>query len=212
MQCQPWVVILALFLWIPGSFAFADGGAVAKIQRQYESIQSFQAEFTQELKVAASRESEQRKGLLFFQSPGLIRWETVSPEKELLIIGPESVWNYFEQEETAYRYAVEDVLGSAMVLRILSGQVRLDRDFVTEEDLAGDPHTKIIRLRPRNPEPNLLEATIWVDAETFLLRQVLALDFYGNTNQVALENLQINVPLDPELFVFSPPKGVVVRE
>lgn len=206
------VVISALLLLSLGSPALAQEGAAARIQRQYETIASFQAGFSQELKVAASRESEVRQGLLFYQSPGLIRWETLSPGKELLIVGPSEVWNYFEEEETAYRYSSHEVLGSAMILRILSGQARLDEDFFTEEDLSTENSWRKIRLMPKNPEPNLVEATIWVDTETFLLRQVLAMDFYGNTNQITLHDLRLNLPLDSSLFTFTPPKGVVVQD
>ncbi len=191
--------------------AQAEEGIVEKIQHRYESIQSFQAGFTQELTVAASRESEERRGVLYFRHPGLIRWETVSPEPELLIVGPEVVWNYFEDEEIAYRYAVEDVLGSATVLKILSGQARLDEDFLTEVDLAEDSDVTVIRLRPRVPEPSLVEATIRVDPETFLLQQVKAVDFYGNTNQVTLHDLRLDPELEPSLFEFTPPEGVLVR-
>ncbi|GAB6059765.1 outer membrane lipoprotein chaperone LolA [Desulfonatronum parangueonense] len=205
------LAIFSVTFFLTVTSVYADEGTLAKIQRQYESIESFQAEFTQELSVAASREIDERHGQLFFQQPGLIRWETVSPEKELLVVGTELVWNYFEEEETAYRYAVEDVLGSAMVLRILSGQARLDEDFITEEDLSDDAKYTVIRLRPRNPEPNLVEATIWVDPDTYLLRRIKAVDFYGNTNQVELENLRLNPELDPDLFEFTPPDDVVVR-
>ena len=191
--------------------SWADDGTLARIQRQYESIESFQAEFVQELSVAASREIDERHGKLFYRQPGLIRWETISPERELLIVGPEEVWNYFEEEEIAYRYAVEDVLGSAMVLRILSGQARLDEDFITEEDLSDDSEFRMIQLRPRNPEPNLVQATIWIDPDTFLLRRIRAVDFYGNTNQVELENLRLNPEFDPDLFDFTPPEGVMIH-
>lgn len=204
-------VALAVILWGMAGAAQAEEGIVEKIQRRYEFIQAFQAEFTQELTVAASRESEVRRGILYFRHPGLIRWETVSPEPELLIVGSEVVWNYFEDEEIAYRYAVEDVLGSATVLKILSGQARLDDDFLTEVDLAEDAGATVIRLRPRIPEPSLVEATIWVDPATFLLQQVVALDFYGNTNQVALHDLRLDPDLDPSLFKFTPPEGVLVR-
>lgn len=216
MQQRTCAVLAALSILLLAPAVFADSGLVRQIQRQYETITSFQAEFTQELGVAVSRETEERQGVLSYQSPGLIRWETMSPEKELLVVGPDVVWNYFEEEETAYRYDSRDVLGSAMVLRILSGQARLDEDFMTEEDLSEDAADEAdlrkMRLVPRTPEPNLVEATIWVDAQTFLLRRVLAVDFYGNTNQITLHDLRVNQPLAPELFTFTPPDGVMVQD
>ncbi|HDQ39498.1 MAG TPA: outer membrane lipoprotein carrier protein LolA [Desulfonatronum sp.] len=212
MPWKTYAALSALLIFFCGASASAEETTVVRIQRQYETITSFQADFVQELRVAASRESEERRGVLYYQNPGLIRWETLSPEKELLVVGPEHVWNYFEQEETAYRYSSGDVLGSAMVLRILSGEARLDEDFLTEEDLSANADWKSIRLVPRHPEPNLVEATIWVDPQTFVLHRVLALDFYGNTNQITLQDLRINLDLDPSLFTFTVPDGVMVHD
>lgn len=214
-----WLILL--LLW--GGPAFAGQDIVAEIQRQYATMQSFQADFTQKLQTAASREVEERSGRLFYQYPGLIRWETREPENELLIIGPETVWNYFPDEEIVYRYATQDVLGSAAVLRILSGQARLDADFMTEnnilepgpkarQDGAAGPEQRVITLRPKNPEPSLTEATIWIDARSLWLRQVRAVDFYGNVNQVSLHDFQLNPELDQELFAFTPPEGVRIQQ
>lgn len=213
MVRKGWILATVVLLWFGLSeAAVANEGATARIQRQYETITSFQAEFTQELRVAASREADERRGKLFYQHPGLIRWESTDPEPELLIVGAEEVWNYFAEEEIAYRYSSREVLGSAMVLRILSGQARLEEDFLTEETLDDSGAFRQIRLVPRNPEPNLVEATIWVDPATFLLHQVLAVDFYGNTNQITLHNLRLNPDLDPSLFKFAPPTGVEVQD
>jgi len=202
--------LVAIVLACSGA-AVAGESIIETIQSRHETIHSFRVEFIQELTVAASRESEERRGVLYFQHPGLIRWETESPEAELLIVGSKVVWNYFEEEEVAYRYAVEEVVGSATVLRILSGQARLDDDFFTEVDPNPETNDLVVHLRPHEPEPSLVEATIRVDPETFLLREVRAVDFYGNTNRVILHNLQLNLDLDPALFAFSPPDGVMVR-
>ncbi len=212
MTRKGWILAAVLLWFGSAGAAVANQGATARIQRQYETITSFQAEFTQELRVAAGREADERRGILFYQHPGLIRWETTDPEPELLIVGSEEVWNYFAEEEIAYRYSSREVLGSAMVLRILSGQARLDEDFLTEETLDDSDTLKQIRLVPRNPEPNLVEATIWVDPDTFLLHKVLAVDFYGNTNQITLHDLRLNLDLEPSLFTFTPPTGIVVQD
>jgi outer membrane lipoprotein carrier protein len=205
-------VATLLLLFSFGTSAFGKSTVVEQIQRHYETITSFQAEFVQELRVAASRESEERRGLLFYQQPGLIRWETQAPEEELLVVGPKEVWNYFAQEGTAYRYSSSEVLDSSMILRILSGQARLDQDFLVEEDLVAENGWRKLRLVPRNPEPNLVEAAIWVDEQTFLLRRLLVVDFFGNTNQITLHDLRLNPALDPALFTFTPPEGVMVLD
>lgn len=212
MAWKKWIFATILLCFGATGAATAGEGLTARIQRQYEAVTSFQAEFSQELRVAAGREADERSGRIYYQHPGLIRWETTEPEPELLIVGSEDVWNYFALEETAYRYSSRDVLGSATVLRILSGQARLDEDFLTEETLDESGALKQIRLVPRSPEPSLVEATVWIDPDTFLLRKVQATDFYGNTNLITLHGLRLNLDLDPALFKFSPPTGVVVQD
>lgn len=181
------------------------------IQKQYDSLQGFTADFMQQLKNAASGEVETRTGRISFKQPGLIRWETETPEKELLLVGPDVVWDYFPEEKTAMKYKASAVLSSKSLLRFISGKANLKEDFViepqgTEEDLLK------LKLIPKEAEPSLVLAYIWVDPTDSLLRSVLILDFYGNANKLGLDNLQLNPKLDDALFAFTPPAGVTVKD
>ncbi len=181
------------------------------IQKQYDSLQGFTADFMQQLKNAASGEVETRTGRIAFKQPGLIRWETETPEKELLLVGQDAVWDYFPEEKTALKYQVSSVLSSKSLLRFISGKANLKEDFViesqgTEEDLLK------LKLIPKEPEPSLVLAYIWVDPTDSLLRSILILDFYGNANKLGLDNLALNPKLDAAQFVFTPPAGVEVKD
>jgi outer membrane lipoprotein carrier protein len=181
------------------------------IQKQYDSLQGFTADFMQQLKNAASGEVETRTGRIAFKQPGLIRWETETPEKELLLVGQDAVWDYFPEEKTALKYQVSSVLSSKSLLRFISGKANLKEDFViesqgTEEDLLK------LKLIPKEPEPSLVLAYIWVDPTDSLLRSILILDFYGNANKLGLDNLALNPKLDAAQFVFTLPAGVEVKD
>jgi len=177
-----------------------------KVQKQYQSLTSFTADFTQVLVNAASKDKDTRTGRLVFAQPALIRWETEKPEKELLVVGKDVVWNAFPEEKTAYRYAVEDVLGSKTMLRFLSGKGNLREDFhISEEQGAPEGQVKL-KLIPKEAEPGMVLAFAWVDVKTNMLARISIEDFYGNVNDVTLANVKINSAVSKEQFQYTPPK------
>lgn len=203
----------------PVRAAWADE-VTAKVQKQYETLKDFQAEFVQELKNSATGETETRSGTISYKSPNLVRWETRSPEPETLVLGKDVVWNYIPGEKTAYKYKADDILSSRTMLRFLSGKANLEEEFIVaregQEDApsgsAGGAGVIRLRLTPRNPEANLTLAHMWVDSQTFLIKHIAIRDFYNNTNKLTLNDLAINAGLQPELFTFTPPSGVKVKD
>lgn len=182
------------------------------IQTQYTEIQSFKTAFTQELTNAASGETEQRNGTIWYAAPNSIRWHTAAPDKELLVGKDDVIWDYFPDEDVAYKYSLAGRFDSKTMLKFITGEVNLKKDF-TVKDQGPDPAfsgwTKI-RLVPKKPEPSLVMAYIWFEPKSKLIRQVLLVDFFGNGNQLTFTDIQLNEDLDPKLFSFQPPKGVEV--
>ena len=204
-----WMGLLAVVLALTGSIDARADDLVAKIQSRYESLSAFKAEFTQTLTNKASGEAEKRKGTLHFMQPHLIRWETHAPEKELLVVGQDAAWDYFPDEDSVYKYPLSQVLDSKTMVRFVSGQARLDQDFLIERK--GEEKGWVrLDLVPKEPEPGLVQASLWAEADTGLLRKVLLFDFYGNENELTVTSIKLNPTLSPSLFAFIPPKGVEI--
>jgi len=190
----------------------ANGNALTDaIQKRYESIQHFQADFQQELTNAASGSVEKRSGKIWFKQPSLVRWDTVKPEKELLVVGQNVVWNYVEADKIALKYRTNQVFKSKTMVRFLSGKANLNEDFKVVEQGTEDGLTKV-RLVPKEPEPTMVMAYIWVDPKTSLMGKVLIVDFFGNGNLVILKNLVTDKRPDAKLFEFTPPSGLKVSD
>lgn len=204
------VFLLPLCLLIAVTWAQAQS-ITERIQKQYESLSSFQTDFVQTLTNASTKQEDVRTGTIAFKQPRLIRWETVEPEVELLIVGPDKVWDYFPGEEAVYTYPVEEILSSKTMLRFISGEADLQEDFHVEEEGKEDKGLKL-KLVPKNPEPALVLAYLWIDPETAMLQQILLVDFFGNGNQLTFADTEINVDLSDDLFTFSPPAGVEILE
>jgi outer membrane lipoprotein carrier protein len=207
-------MVVVLLGWTAAN-AWAGPEITRQIQKQYQSIASFTADFNQELVNAGSKEHERLSGKIAFSQPGLIRWETVKPEKELLIVARDFVWDYFADENTAYKYPVEDILSSKTMLKFLSGKANLAEDFLVSEEKdsqAKEQGMVKLRLVPKEAEPGLVLAQAWVDGKTFLLRRIILQDFYGNTNDLTLNDIAINAQLPKGAFDFTAPKGVDIQD
>lgn len=182
---------------------------VQKIQQQYETLESFQAQFTQRLTNVSSGETQERGGTLYYMKPQLVRWETVTPENELLVVGRDAVWDYFADEEAAYKYDLAAVLESKTILRFISGQAKIEDEFFVE-DAGEEGGLAKLSLLPLEPEPQLVQAYLWVDPDTGIFERILLMDFYGNENDLSFQDLELDPDLDASLFEFEPPDGVDV--
>ncbi len=183
-----------------------------KVRGVYANMKDFRAEFEQRLLQRESGLEEVRGGVLLFRKPLFVRWETRTPGPELLVVTEKEIWNYLPDEELAYRYPRAMAEDSRSLLRVVTGQSSLDRDFNVEpaqQDRDGLLH---LLLTPREPTTELSEAQIWIDTKSFLIRRVSITDFYGNVNTVELKEVKINAGLRDSDFQFTPPRGTEVED
>lgn len=184
---------------------------VDKLQSVYAAMNSFRAQFTQELTHQESGTTETRKGSLLFQKPLLVRWETAAPAPELLLVTARDIWNWLPDEELAYRYSLELAQDSRSMIMVVTGQSPLNQDFDVERMPDEDGLIHLL-LYPKDPVPQLTEAQLWLDPQTSLIKRALVMDFYGNTNQISFDSLTPDAPLQASDFSFTPPEGTEVED
>jgi len=190
------------------------------IQKKYNDMKTFEADFVQELTNVSSGSVDVRKGKICFSQPSLVRWQTTEPENEILVLGQDIAWDYFADENLVFKYRVGALLDSKTILRFLSGRANIKEDFYIKTEWEGADSVRkkwgkgyeILQLTPKEPEPGMVQAYIGVEPGSGLLRQVMIIDFYGNGNEIRLSNVRQGVKLDAALFNFTPPKGVQVED
>ncbi|QJT08096.1 outer membrane lipoprotein carrier protein LolA [Oceanidesulfovibrio marinus] len=181
------------------------------LQKRYETLDGFRADFTQILVNTSSGDTQERTGVIAFKKPDLIRWETVAPEKELLMVGQDFVWDYYPEEGTLYKYDVEELLNSKTMLRFISGKASLEEDFFVTQ--IADPEAQdLVKLDlvPKMPEPGLVQAFVWVEPKEALFKKITLLDFYGNENTVIFDKLELDPTFKKDEFQFTPPPDAEV--
>jgi outer membrane lipoprotein carrier protein len=181
------------------------------LRDRYADVMTLRAAFSQRLTHRESGTEELREGTLAFARPRSLRWETLSPAPELLILTEQEVWHYLPRDNSAVRYGPELAADSRSIIRVVTGGSRLDEDFtVAVEGREGE--MIVLALDPHEPTMQFVRGRIWVDAASMYIRRAEAIDFYGNSNDIALRAIEANKPLPEDGFVFAPPAGVHVED
>lgn len=184
---------------------------IEEIQNKYEKVNSIAAKFDQSLIHKESGSEEKRTGSLHFKKPLQVRWETAKPHPETLVITDKEIWDYLPDEEIVYKYAPQLVQDSRSLIQVVTGQARLDKDFDVREEGEEGGLLKL-RLYPKEPSPQMVEATIWVDPKSKLIKKASIVDFYSNINQIVFTEISPNASLPKDVFTFTPPKGIEVED
>lgn len=200
---------LCALLWLAPAANAANLAAV--IQQRYETLKSFSADFEQTLTHKESGSVERRQGSLLFQKPLLIRWQTAKPHEETLVVTAKEIWDYLPDEEVAYRYPPSLVRDSRSIIQVITGQATLTKDFDVKPEGSEQGLAKL-RLYPKEPAPQMVEAVIWVEPDNGYIRRASIVDFYGNTNEVRFTSFKPDVRLKASDFSFTPPKGIEVED
>ena len=109
------------------------------IQHSYETMRSFDATFVQKQTRAMINSVNTSGGVIRYRNPSLVRWETLEPEeaREIIVVGPEYVWDYVLETKNAAKMHVSELFSSKTLLRFISGQANLRKEFRVENAWEG---------------------------------------------------------------------------
>lgn len=208
MRTIIYFVLVSLCLFV---FSAIASPLTESIQKRYSSLDGMTASFTQTLLHKESGSKQKRTGVLTFKKPLLVRWETKTPAPELLLVGKDVIWNAFPEEEIAYKYPVGLAQDSRSIVRVVTGQARLDQDFTVEEE-GKEGKLVTLRLYPKEPTQALVEALLWIDPATNFIKKIRAYDFYGNENEITFSAHKPSDRIPDSSFSYKPPKDYVVED
>ncbi|ABA56874.1 Outer membrane lipoprotein carrier protein LolA [Nitrosococcus oceani ATCC 19707] len=171
-----------------------------------QKTHSLRAEFQQILLDERNQPLEESKGVFFLQRPGKFRWDYHEPFSQTIVADGEHVWFY---DPDLAQVTVKNqglALGDTPAL-LLSGK-RLPAENFSISNLPSDNHLAWVELRPRDKEAAFERLLLAFDDDG--LRQMELHDSFGRTTRLVFSKLEINLSLDPSLFVFTPPPGADV--
>lgn len=178
---------------------------VSRLQKEYETISTLSASFTQEVSGGGSRLDSD--GTVFFKKPGRMKWVYRTPNKDELVSDGKTVWFFQSDLNQVMERPVDG--SSSVATDFLTGVGNLRKDF---EITLVKENASVYRLAlsPNNPQPNLKKFFIEVDKTNFLVVKTIVENYFGTVTTVSFRNFKLNVPIKDSFFEFSPPKGAAV--
>ncbi len=168
------------------------------------------ADFVQEIHSATLGEKLVSQGKVYFQKPGKMRWEFISPEPQLVILDGRFLWFYQPRQKQVLKTPLHQAFRSHTPIAFLTGVGRLTEDFSIAWIHQSDEAYRL-RLTPRNPEE--LPGTsleIEVDRQTYEMVRIDLRDALGNQTRLSFSQIHHPTSLDETLFRFVVPPGADV--
>ncbi len=199
----------------------SEAAATNNLNQYLSRISSLQANFSQSTQASAPKSgktpalanqglrsthlNQTFSGVMQVKRPGLFRWETTSPSKQLIVTSGKTVWIYDPDLEQAVRQSLDEQVGNTPAL-LLSGQsATIMKSFRVTQPNANEAY---FVLYPKQ-EDGVFES-LGIRFSNNAPSQMILKDSLGQQTTINFSNVQSNPNLNAEAFNFVPPKGVDV--
>ncbi len=216
------ITLLAVtLLLVFGQFAYSDQSTqvdfiVDKLQKRYESIDDFHADFVQEAEVRALNKTQKAFGEVWFKKPGKMRWNYYSPTKDTIVSDGNNLWYYIEQENQVLESNLKDLNGGdTSSTTLLSGLGKIKELFKVK--LINDPALQsknghLLELIPIDVDEDEIKNKILINVNksNSLVNTIYLFDPFGNQTKVSLIKTEVNKKISNKTFEFKTPKGAEI--
>lgn len=196
--------LFLIFALLLGAGVHAGEG-LQRLDRFYNQVHSFQADFHQVLRDAKGNVLQESNGVMMLQRPDRFRWTYDEPYPQLVVGDGKRIWFYDKELEQVSVKSMEKTIGNTPAL-MLSG----NRPLTSEFDITGEGRREgrvWVVLEPRQADSNFQAVHVGFGDE---LEMMVLEDQFDQTTRIEFTNVQRNPDLDPQLFTFVVPEGVDV--
>jgi outer membrane lipoprotein carrier protein len=191
---------------------------VKKLEDAYRHARTLQAVFLQDYS-EGGKTTRSEAGTAYFRRPGKMRWEYLSPEKNLFVVDGKFAWFYVPADRTVSRVAARQSEDWRTPLALLAGEMKVSRVCSKVEMAVQQPNdASLVRLdctlrgtekETKSGKPHD-SAYFEIVRATGELGRVVVASAGGVRMDMRFSHWQFDAPAAEELFHFQPPKGVAI--
>lgn len=196
----------------------AAGSGAAVLDRFFEGLHAFSADFTETVTDAHGHPTQQATGRLLVLRPGRFRWE-IRPKGEgagqLLVADGRNLW-YYDYDLEQVTVKPEQAALSATPAMLLSGgpdalaafDVSAARDDAAADSGGAGGDLEWVRVAPKAANADFREALLGFAGNR--LERMILKDKLGETAVIVFQRAQRNAPVSLPEVSFTPPAGADV--
>ncbi len=181
-----------------------------EVEAKYSKASTLEAKFDQITHSAAMGTTKTSSGIIMVKRPNKVRWETLKPDKSLLVSDGRKFWFYtppFDESEKGQviEKRSSDVQ-SKLAQALLSGSFSTARDMKVREE-----RPAIFSLTPKpGSAGTVMKALIEIDTASRTIKRVELEHQDGNRAEISLSEIVLGKDADDRYFVFDAPPGTDV--
>ncbi len=206
-------LVLFTALALPGTTVAETSAqkSLDAIQKQYEKVSTFEADFTQQSYVKAMDQVQSLKGKVQIKKPGKMRWVYGAPDTQILISNEKTLWLYSPDEEQATKLPADSIYSSNTPALFLAGKGKLTQAFNVESVVEENPNT-IVTLVPKNEGQGLAKLVLLADKKSYQIIGSTVYDKLGNKTEIRFKRIRVNQEISEEQFQLKTPPGVEILD
>lgn len=209
MNIKPRLFFVTFFTLLTVNHAYAAPVSPAtQLTQRLQAFQTFTAEFEQMVLDQNGKEIQKSQGQVAIQKPGLFRWEVKTPFQQILVANDQILWVYDVGLEQATRHLVNNAVSKTPAL-FLTGRVKelLKTFAVTRETPSANlDWFGITPLQPKTQENIFTQVLLGFEGS--MLKAMIIKDELDQSSHILFKNIERNIPISEQLFLFTPPEGI----
>ena len=184
--------------------------------RQKETI-TLVASFTEQKDLKLLARPVISRGKFYYHRPNQVRWEYLGPDRKVFVITESVYLAYYPSLKRAEEVPIKKFVGKRLFRFLGVGQSiddlarYYDFELAPESGIEGT-HLLILTPRKKRMRERVAEMKIWVDAETFLPRQLAYVESDGDSTLLSFDDIRANTEVEARQFRIVLPRDVVVSQ
>ncbi|MEN3337311.1 MAG: outer rane lipoprotein carrier protein [Acidobacteriota bacterium] len=182
----------------------------AALQKKYDAIRDFTADFVHESEGGVLRKKQTESGVVQVKKPGKMRWDYKKPEPKVFVSDGRRIYLHVPADNQVIVSPVPEGDQATTAVLFLVGKGNLTRDFTVKYMPGAAADAYALRLQPKLPDRDYDWLQIVVDRRTLQIRSLSAADSQGGRSTFQFSNLKENVGVSDKVFEFKIPRGADV--
>lgn len=191
----------ALFSFLLISSCFGQNASAATdLSEKLQNIKTLEANFSQTVKDKNGNTLQQSHGKMALLRPGLFRWETQSPNQQLIIADGKTIWIVDKDLDQVTKQKQNDN-NNAPGLLLSDSVSRLVTKFRITQEQQEQDNSNIYRLVPKGKKE--LFQSVLLSFDNNDLKQMTLNDSLGQITEITFSKVRRNTAISPRLFTYG---------
>lgn len=179
-----------------------------QVQKEYKKSAGIEAEYDQVTSIKSTKTEKKSQGKIWIKHPNKLRWETISPDQNILISDGKFFWFYTPPFEKGDRGQVIIKKSAQVQTRFLNALLSGSFDFSGSKTTIQKKTETVFLLSPSVDEAgDVKTAEVMINPQTRKIEKVALVHTSGNETTIELKEIKLVKKLADSLFQFVPDRN-----